>query len=83
MSSLASFISFDPAADGPAQTQWLWHGLDRVHRHGANRVDAELVEVGANGGVYYAPPFGARRNAPETGSANRARPLAARCSRSR
>src|SRR3954470_14960038 len=27
MSSLAQFISFDPAADGPEQTAWLWHGL--------------------------------------------------------
>jgi hypothetical protein len=27
MSSLAQFISFDPAADGPRETKWLWHGL--------------------------------------------------------
>lgn len=27
MSSLATFISFDPAADRPSETQWLWHGL--------------------------------------------------------
>lgn len=27
MSSLATFISFDPAADDLAQTHWLWHGL--------------------------------------------------------
>jgi hypothetical protein len=27
MSALARFISFDPADDGSARTQWLWHGL--------------------------------------------------------
>jgi AAA domain len=27
MSSLATFISFDSAADGPSTTHWLWHGL--------------------------------------------------------
>jgi hypothetical protein len=27
MSSLAQFISFDPPADGPRETKWLWHGL--------------------------------------------------------
>jgi hypothetical protein len=27
MSSLASRISFDPAADGSAEVNWLWHGL--------------------------------------------------------
>ena len=27
MSSLAQLISFDPAADDPRETKWLWHGL--------------------------------------------------------